>query len=75
MHTAMNLTSEQRHTLQQGEAVPMMVDETKCVLIRNDVYEQLKELLDDWDPRLLRRHLATMMAEDWNDPVMNVYDQ
>jgi hypothetical protein len=70
-----HLTAEQRTALGQGEAVPLMVDATECVLLRKDVYDRIQELIEDWDPRVMRGHLAQMMADDWNDPRMSIHDQ
>jgi hypothetical protein len=70
----MNLTPEQIDAVKQGASVRVLSPEigAECVVIRRDVYEQIQELLDDWDPRLMRPHVARMMAEDWQD--LNVYE-
>ncbi|MBW3541913.1 MAG: hypothetical protein KY476_16715 [Planctomycetes bacterium] len=43
----MNLTKEQELAVTQGEAVPVVVGEARCVLLRQDVYERVKRVLDD----------------------------
>ena len=35
----MTLTDEQFQALSQGKAVPVVVDQTECILIRKDRYE------------------------------------
>ncbi len=71
----MILTAEQVRAVTHGEAVALTVEETPCVLVREDVFDQLTALLEDWDPRTMRKHIAHMMADDWTDPAMSVYDQ
>jgi hypothetical protein len=71
----MNLTEEQVKAVEQGYPISLVVDRTECVLLRKDLYDQLRELLEDWDPRIMRRHMAEMMRDDWTDPAMNVYNQ
>ena len=67
----MQLTIDQLQSLDQGQAVPLVVDGRSCVLLKDAVYEQVRELLEDWHPATMRRHMAAMMAEDWNDPAMS----
>ena len=43
----MTLTKEQRAAVGQGEAVPVVIDGTRCVLILRDVYERVKRVIDD----------------------------
>jgi hypothetical protein len=71
----MNLTEEQVKAVEQGYPISLVVDRTECVLLRKDLYDQLRELLEDWDPRIMRRHMAEMMRDDWTDPAMNVYNK
>jgi hypothetical protein len=70
----MNLTPEEIRTLDKGEPVSLMVEGRKCVLLTSDAYEQAQALIDDWAPSTMRRHMAEMMAEDWNDPTMSACD-
>jgi hypothetical protein len=37
----MQLSNAQKEALTQGRAMPILVDQTECVLVRRDVYEQL----------------------------------
>ena len=70
----MDLTSEQIEALDKGEPVSLLVEGRKCVLLSDAVYEQVRELIEQWDPSTMQRHMAAVMADDWNDPAMSVYD-
>ncbi len=70
----MHLTKEQREAVENGEAVPLTIDGTECVVIKKDVYESVRELIDDAHPRTMKKHLSKIMQEDWSDPNMDVYD-
>jgi hypothetical protein len=62
------LTEEQRPELQQPE--PVVVDPdtgVAYVLVRKDVYDRLKSLLEDDDARLLYPALAGIDPADWED--------
>lgn len=64
------LTQEQHEALQHGtEPVPAIdrVTSTEYVLIRKDVYERLRILLDEDDCRLLAPLLMDLDPEDWED--------
>jgi hypothetical protein len=74
-----NLTPEQRQLLQQGTEPPLLLDpETKreYVLVGVELYQRLKELLGEIDPRdtypLLHRALSD---EGWDDPRMDEYNR
>ena len=43
----MTFTAEQKQALAQGEAVPVIVDGARYVLLRADVYENARRVLDD----------------------------
>ena len=42
----MELSAAQMQAIENGEAVPITVGNTKCVLLREDLYERVKALLD-----------------------------
>lgn len=71
----MDLTSSQLQALDSGEAVPIVVEGRSCVLLGTETFESLRELLDDWSPLTMQRHMAEMMRDDWSDPAMSVYDE
>ena len=61
------LTEEQRQGLANAE--PIVVDpktREEYVLVRKNVYQKLKGLLDD-DARLMYPMLADLDPEDWED--------
>ena len=41
----MNLSTEQLKALRGGDAIPITVGHTHCVLIRKNVYERVKEVV------------------------------
>ena len=64
------LTQEQHDVLQDGtEPVPAIdrATNTEYVLIRKDVYERLRGLLDEEDCRLMAPLLMELDPEDWED--------
>jgi hypothetical protein len=67
----MDISTEQLHALDDGQPVSLNVEGRPCVLVPSPLYEQL---FDDWHPRVMQRQVARMMADDWNDPAMSVYD-
>ena len=40
----MTLTSEQKLALEHGEAVPLTLDGTECVVVRREVFERLRRV-------------------------------
>ena len=48
---AMNLTSEQLQALDHGEAVPVVVEGRRCVMVIEEVYGRIKRVVEDADPR------------------------
>jgi hypothetical protein len=70
------LTDEQRQLLTQPE--PTVRDpETKqtYVLVRSDLYQRLKGLLDDdWAEATHRATMEVFARDGWDDPRMDVYD-
>ena len=42
----MQLTSEQRLAIKQGQPVSVRVDDIECVIVRKDVYERIQNALD-----------------------------
>jgi hypothetical protein len=67
--TMIELTEIQRQALAEADSPPEIVDPTtqeKYVLIRRDLYERLKSLLEE-DVRLMEPLLAELDPEDWED--------
>ena len=46
MELDMTLTNEQRNAVGMGEPVTVEIDGAPCVLIRKDVYEKARKLID-----------------------------
>ena len=69
------LTVEQGRTVESGD-IAVVDPRTKVhyVLLRADVYERLKSLLD-LDPRDTYPTLDEVFGQDWNDPKMAEYDR
>jgi hypothetical protein len=76
MKESVTLSTEHRQALEQGRSVAVTETETQmeCVVIRADMYEQIKKLLPDFDPREAYPAIDEVMREDWNDPKMAEYD-
>ena len=43
----MTLTQDQKVAIDQGKAVPVVIDGTRCVVVLQDVYERFKRVIDD----------------------------
>ena len=76
MDETVTLSSAHQKALQQGESVPVVetTTQTRCVVVRADVFDRLKKLLPDFDPREAYPALDEVMREDWSDPRMAEYD-
>jgi len=74
----MILSVDQRKAVQQGAAVPVTVDETECVVIRKDVYEEITQRTYDDSEVDVREAYPLMDAvakqEGWDDPSEDLYD-
>jgi hypothetical protein len=77
------LTLEQRQAVaQQGEIPPRAVDpdtQTTYVLIREEVYAQVKALLEEEEGRQFLRDMYPSVMEvfgreGWEDPAMDIYN-
>jgi hypothetical protein len=71
----MQITADQLSAIDSGQPVPVSVEGRNCVLLPDSLYEQLREAIDDWHPANMRRNLAHMMADDWNDPALSIHDE
>jgi hypothetical protein len=68
----MELSAAQIQAIESGEAVPITVGHTKCVLIREDLYERVKAVLDIEDAYPL---LDETFRQGWDAPGMADYDR
>jgi hypothetical protein len=48
----MNLSHEQMQALDSGQAVPVTIDGKRCVVVREEVYDRVKRVIDygEMDP-------------------------
>lgn len=76
MTAEFHLTPEQQALLQQGDAVPVQEAATRldCVVLRADVFDQVKALLPSIDPREAYPALDEAMRAEWDTPQMADYD-
>jgi hypothetical protein len=70
------LTQEQREKLDTSGAVDVTDTATACpyVLVRKDVYDRVKSLLED-DPREAYPAVDRAFAAGWDEPAMSDYDR
>ena len=77
----MTLTIEQQSALERGEPVRFTepATHTECVLIRADVYDQVKTMIYHDDPLSPEEKLAAIRhageRAGWDDPELDVYEQ
>lgn len=73
----MTLTAQQIMAVRRGEPVHLVPEELgqEVVVIRGDLFSNIADLVDDWDPRVMRQSMARMMEGDWSDPAMRIYDE
>lgn len=76
MEESLTLNLEHQDALRQGQSVTVVEKATQmaCVVVRADVFERIRKLLPDFDPREAYSALDEVMQEDWNDPKMAEYD-
>lgn len=74
----MELTTNQTQAIEQGQAVPVAVNQTECVILRKDVFDRVQHLIyDDSDltSEEMQFLLATIGREaGWDEPAMDAYD-
>lgn len=71
----MQLTKDQKQSLDEGRAVPLNVDGSECVLLRKDVYERVRRVLQA-ATRLPAEFMDEQMSEyDAGDPLLERYQQ
>jgi hypothetical protein len=71
----MQITADQLLAIDNGQPVHVSIEGRDCVLMPGLLFEQLREAIDDWHPATMRHNLARMMADDWSDPALSVYDE
>jgi len=68
----MELSAEQLRAVENGEAVPVIIQHTKCILIRADIYERVKALIEIEETYPL---IDETFKEGWEAPGMADYDR
>ncbi len=67
----MNLTSQQLQALENGEPVTVMVGQTRCVLVREDVYREEADYspMTQEEMDLLACHAADLLEDSLDEPL------
>jgi uncharacterized protein YgbK (DUF1537 family) len=74
MQEPVNLTSEQLKALEEGHPVSVVIDTTRCVVVRQDVFERVQRAIAEDHAELRAIFARAAESSDWNDPKMDVYD-
>lgn len=77
MEANLNLTDPQKQALFRGEAVPVLVESTNCVVLRADLFERVKAVLDEGpDEEQVGRLIdENMRDDDLEDPLLDSYQR
>jgi len=62
----LDLTAEQRTALQTGEPVPLVVNQTECIVVRKDVFERMQHVAYD-DSELTGGEMIAMAERAFDD--------
>jgi len=68
----MELSTDQVRVLENGEAVPVTINHTRCIILRTDVYDRVQALLDMEAGCPL---IDETFREGWKAPGMANYDR
>ena len=68
----MELSADQIRALENGEAVPVTIEHTRCVILRTDIYERVQALLAMQDAYPL---IDETFREGWEALGMADYDR
>lgn len=72
----MELTTQQLEAIDAGEAVAVFVDETHCVILRQDVYERIRPGSEGLPSEIVAELVQGTMADyDADDPLLDSYQQ
>jgi hypothetical protein len=72
----MNLTNEQFAAIDHGDAVPITLDGRACVVLREDVYDRVKRVIDYDDSESNPEEAYSAVLAAWDqeeDPGLDVY--
>jgi hypothetical protein len=70
----MNLTQDQARALDQGEAIPVVVNGRECILVARDAFDRVRSILDI-DPAQAYPAIDEAWREGWDAPGMSDYDR
>ena len=68
----MELSTDQIRALENGEAVSVTINHTRCVILRTDIYERVQVLLEIEEAYPL---IDETFREGWEAPGMADYDR
>ena len=76
----MNLSASEMLAVKSGSPVPVLLDDTECVVVRKDVYERVQQILaydgGEWTHEELQAMLSrSTAANGWDEPEMDAYDR
>jgi hypothetical protein len=73
----MTFTREQREAIERAGSIAVTIDGIACVVLRADLYDQVRVVLGDgFSDDELRAMLARSAENsDWLDPSMDIYDE
>ena len=73
----MDLTNEARQAIERGQAVPVSIGRTPCVIVRADVYQRISALLElgEFDPSVGYQEFREAAGDEWDDPALDVYER
>lgn len=77
MDMNVQLTAPQKEAVFRGEAVPVVIESTECVVVCADVFQRVKAVLDDGlDAEQIGRLVdANMRDDDLADPLLDSYQR
>lgn len=73
----MTLSTDQMTAIKEGEAVRVREDGLECVVLRADMYDCVRSLIEGGPPSIdeqkrILRHVGELAG--WDDPEMDIYD-
>jgi hypothetical protein len=78
MEQIMNFTEEQQQAVENGEAVPINIGNSECVVLRKDIYDRVKGII--YDGSQISDETAALLGWEsgkgigWESPEMAEYD-
>ena len=70
----MDLTNDQIQSLDQGNAVSIVVDGRECVVLRRDIYDRVKRVVEYDEMNLEESYPAILAAwDEEEDPSLDAY--